>query len=137
MGAAVGAVLKQAGTTQTISQHASRSWAARLSTKFVESRRRLGTVAAVAVAVLLGYHVVAGNNGLNVYKQKRLEDKQLAAEVKQLQIENQRLQRHVDHLAKDPAAIEYEAHVRLRYARPDQVIILNNPPNNPQAKPAK
>ena len=52
--------------------------------------------------------------------------KALAAEVKQLQQENERLQRHVDHLATDPGAIEYEAHVRLRYMRPGQVAVLND-----------
>jgi cell division protein FtsB len=104
-----------------------RGWVQRVSTRFVESRRRVGTVAAIGIAILLGYHVVAGNNGLTVYQQKRAEDRQLAVEVESLKKENDRLQRHVDHLASDADAIEYEAHVRLRYARPDQVIVLNNP----------
>lgn len=104
-----------------------RGWVQRISTRFVESRRRVGTVAAIGIAILLGYHVVAGNNGLTVYQQKRAEDRQLAVEVESLKKENDRLQRHVDHLTSDADAIEYEAHVRLRYARPDQVIVLNNP----------
>jgi cell division protein FtsB len=104
-----------------------RGWVERISTPFVESRRRVGTVAAICIAILLGYHVVAGNNGLTVYQEKRAEDRQLAAEVESLKKENDRLQRHVNHLESDPDAIEYEAHVRLRYAGPDQVIVLNNP----------
>ena len=110
-----------------VSKKVSRGFVERLSSRFVELRRRLGTIAAIGIAILLGYHVVAGNNGLTVYQQKRAEDRQLAAEVESLKKENDRLQRHVDHLASDADAIEYEAHVRLRYARPDQVIVLNNP----------
>jgi cell division protein FtsB len=104
----------------------SRTLAARVTAKFMESRRRLGTVAAFAIAGLLAYHVVVGANGLNVYKQKMAEDKQLAAEVKELQQQNDQLKKHVDHLASDPDAIEYEAHMRLRYTRPGQVIVLND-----------
>jgi cell division protein FtsB len=75
--------------------------------------------------MLLAYHVVAGNNGLTIYKQKLAEDKALAIEVKQLQQDNERLKRHVDHLATDPDAIEFEAHQRLRYMLPGQVTVLD------------
>ena len=75
-----------------------KSWAARgiagTRAGLMASRRRIGTVAAIAIAVLLGYHVVAGNNGLTVYQQKMADDKALTAEVKQLQQENDRLKRH-------------------------------------------
>jgi cell division protein FtsB len=93
--------------------------------RLVTSRRRIGTGAAIAIAVLIAYHVVAGNNGITVYRQKIGEDKALAAEVKQLQRDNQRLQRHVNHLATDPDAIEFEAHKTLRYMKPNQVTELN------------
>jgi cell division protein FtsB len=110
-----------------------RSWTARIAAQYAASRlfasrRRLGTIAAILVAMLLAYHVVAGNNGLTVYKEKMAEDKALAIEVRQLQQENQRLQRHVDHLATDPDAIEFEAHQRLRYMLPGQVTVLSDPP---------
>ncbi len=116
---------------QAVSTNPKRSWSARIAARYTASRlfasrRRLGTIAAILVAVLLAYHVVAGNNGLTIYKQKMAEDKALALEVKQLQQENQRLQRHVDHLASDPDAIEFEAHQRLRYMLPGQVTVLND-----------
>ena len=116
----------------------SRTLTGRVTAKFVQSRRRVGTVAAFAVAVLLGYHVIAGDNGLTVYKQKLVEDKQLTAKVKEQQQLNDRLKKHVDHLASDPNAIEYEAHVRLRYTKPEQVIVLSDEKDNPasQAVPA-
>ena len=120
-----------------------KTWAARgvegTRAGLIASRRRIGTVAAIAIAVLLGYHVVAGNNGLTVYQQKMADDKALAAEVKQLQQENDRLKRHVDHLATDPDAIEYEAHLRLRYMRPGQVTVLNDATHTParDAAPSK
>lgn len=130
--------MNQAGAA---AQKPVRSWTARISSRFMESRvvasrRRIGTVAAIGVAALLAYHVVAGHNGLTVYKQKMAEDKALALEVKQLQQENQRLQRHVDHLATDPDAIEFEAHKTLRYMRPDQVTVLNDDHGTKDANPA-
>ncbi len=38
-------------------------------------------------------------------------------------------------LKNDPDAIEFEAHTRLRYTRPDQVIVLNNTPEHRYAYP--
>ena len=120
-----------------------KTWAARgiagTRSKLMDSRRRVGTVAAIAIAVLLGYHAIAGNNGLTVYQQKKADDTALAAEVKLLQQENDRLKRHVDHLATDPSAIEYEAHLRLRYMRPGQVTVLNDATHTPgrDAAPSK
>ncbi len=115
---------------QDVSTNPKRSWVARIAARYessrvVASRRRAGTVAAILVAMLLAYHVVAGNNGLTIYKQKLAEDKALAIEVKQLQQDNERLKRHVDHLATDPDAIEFEAHQRLRYMLPGQVTVLD------------
>ena len=98
----------------------------KLVARLLDSRRRVGTVGAIAIAGLLAYHVVAGNNGLSIYNQKRAEDRALAAKVEQMQKENDRLKKHVDHLASDPDAIEYEAHTRLRYTKRDQVIVLND-----------
>ena len=131
MGAAVGD-----GNLNQVEQHGyPKTWATRgvagTRSKLMDSRRRIGTVGAIAIAVLLGYHAVAGNNGLTVYKQKLADDKTLAAQVKQLQQENERLKRHVDHLASDPSAIEYEAHLRLRYMRPGQVTVLNDATHTP------
>ncbi len=89
-------------------------------------RRRIATVFAVVIAVLLGYHALFGANGVIAYRAKRSEDRVLAQQLEKIKLENSRLKAHVEHLKTDPDAIEYEAHMRLRYTRPDQVIVLNN-----------
>ena len=92
-------------------------------------RRRIATVLAIAIAVLLGYHAFFGTNGVVAYRAKRSEDHALAQQLEKIKMENSRLKAHVEHLKTDPDAIEYEAHTRLRYTRPDQVIVLNNTAN--------
>ena len=109
-------------------------------------RRRIATVFAVVIAVLLGYHALFGANGVIAYRAKRSEDRILVQQLEKIRLENSRLKAHVEHLKTDPDAIEYEAHMRLRYTRPDQVIVLNNADNttantatrtsNPATKPA-
>jgi cell division protein FtsB len=98
-------------------------------------RRRIATVFAVVIAVLLGYHALFGANGVIAYRAKRSEDRVLAQQLEKIKLENSRLKAHVEHLKTDPDAIEYEAHMRLRYTRPDQVIVLNNAPDT--ATPAR
>jgi cell division protein FtsB len=90
-------------------------------------RRRIATVFAVVIAALLGYHALFGANGVIAYRAKRSEDRVLAQQLEKIKLENSRLKAHVEHLKTDPDAIEYEAHMRLRYTRPDQVIVLNAP----------
>jgi cell division protein FtsB len=93
------------------------------------SGRRLATGAAVLIAVMLGYHVTFGANGLTDYNQKRNQHEQLQKEIRELQEQNSRLQDHVNHLKSDPGAIEHEARVILRYAKPGEVIYaLNDKP---------
>ncbi len=94
----------------------------RWMSQYLSNRRRIGTVAAVLVAVLLAWHVVNGRNGLSSWQQKRSEDKSLTQEIDQLTAENARLSQHVDRLKSDPGAIEHEARSRLRYARPNEII---------------
>lgn len=85
-------------------------------------RRRIATVAATALTIGLGYHVVFGRNGLFVYQQKRMDSQTLDGELHTLQQENGRLQVHVDRLQSDPDAIEHEAREELHYTRPGEVI---------------
>jgi cell division protein FtsB len=92
-------------------------------------RRRIATVFAVVIAALLGYHALFGANGVLAYRAKRSEDRILVQQLEKIRLENSRLKAHVEHLKTDPDAIEYEAHMRLRYTRPDQVIVLNNAEN--------
>ena len=85
------------------------------------------------LAALMGYFAVIGDNGLTVFKQKKIEDQQLAQQIESLKAENDRLQAHVERLKSDPDAIEHEARVILRYAKPGEVIYaLNDKPGAKQ-----
>ncbi len=106
----------------------------RASSFFSRSGRRVATAVAIVIAVALGYHVIFGANGLSAYQQKLNQDQTLKKEILQLQQENSRLQDHVQHLQSDPNAIEHEARVILRYAKPGEVIYaLNDKPDAKQA----
>jgi cell division protein FtsB len=104
----------------------------RISSCFFRSGRRLATAMAIVIAVSLGYHAIFGANGLSAYQQKRYQHQLLQKEILELQQQNTRLQEHVDHLQSDPDAIEHEARVILRYAKPGEVIYALN--DKPAAK---
>src|SRR5262249_30296888 len=93
-----------------------------ISSYFSRSGRRVATVAAIVFAGLLGYHAVFGANGSSAYQHKRHQHQVLEQEIRQLQQENTRLQDNVQRLQSDPEAIEHEARVILRYAKPGEVI---------------
>lgn len=99
--------------------------------------RSVGTVVAVAMALLLGWHVVNGKHGVSMWEQKRIEDKQLQREINNLQQENARLKIRVDKLKSDPDAIEREAREKLRYARQGEVIVDLSGESKPQNRTAK
>jgi cell division protein FtsB len=86
-------------------------------------RRKAATVAAGALAVFMGYHVVFGQNGLTAYEHKRLETRALKLQEQELQRENDRLGGHVARLKDDPAAIETTAREELHYTRAGEVIV--------------
>jgi cell division protein FtsB len=85
-------------------------------------RRKLATVAAAALAIFLGYHVVFGANGLTVYQKKRAEALTLQSQMHALETENDGLKGHVERLQNDPNAIEHQAREELHYTRPGEVI---------------
>jgi cell division protein FtsB len=87
-----------------------------------ESRRRVATIAAGALVLVMGYGVVFGHNGLTAFAHKREETRELQKQMQQLQTENGRLQEHVDHLQNDPGAIEHQAREELHYTRAGEVI---------------
>jgi cell division protein FtsB len=87
-------------------------------------RRRVKIAAAAALAVMMGYGVMFGHNGVTSFMHKREEARALQLEMQQLQVENARLQEHVQRLQNDPDAIEYEAREDLHYARPGEVIYI-------------
>ena len=85
-------------------------------------RRRIATFCVVAAALLFGYIGFFGNNGINMYVQKRAKGRALAQHITDLEQQNARLQQQIQSLKTDPDAIEYEARQRLHYARPGEVI---------------
>jgi cell division protein FtsB len=84
--------------------------------------RPAGTVVAIALALLLTWHVFNTKNGVTVWYQKRAEDRQLQREINDLEQENARLRQQIERLKSDPNAIEQAARERLHYAKPGEVI---------------
>jgi cell division protein FtsB len=101
--------------------------------------RPAATVLAVLFALLLMGHVINGKNGLSVWRQKRLEDRELQKQIHDVQQENAHLRQQVDRLKSDPDAIEHEAREKLHYAKPGEVIyaLPTPPPADTQPAPAK
>jgi len=97
-------------------------WRVRAVDWMLRMWRPAGTVVAVALALLLTWHVINGKHGLQVWHQKRGEDQQLRKEIDELQQENARLRDHIEKLKSDPDAIEHEAREKLHYAKPGEVI---------------
>lgn len=85
-------------------------------------RRKAATVGAICLAIVMGYYVVFGHNGLTAYQQKRSDTKSLQAQMQDLQRENDRLRGHVERLKFDPGAIEHQAREELHYTRAGEVI---------------
>lgn len=98
--------------------------------------RPVASVLAVALAGLIVWHGIAGRNGLLVWQQKRVEDKQLQKEIDSLNQENARLRDRVERLKTNPDAIGMVAHDKLHYAKQNEVIVdLSNEQQTP-AQPA-
>ncbi len=90
--------------------------------------RRKGAIAvALGLALVMGYGVVFGHNGLTAYQGKREEEQRLQHQMQLLQRENARLRGHVDRLGSDPGAIEHQAREELHYTRPGEVIYTLRP----------
>jgi cell division protein FtsB len=97
--------------------------------------RPAGTLVAFALALLLTWHVINGKHGLNVWLEKRTEDKQLQRDIKDLNEENARLRDRIGHLKSDPDTIMIRARETLHYAKPDEVIVAL-PSEKSQSAPA-
>jgi cell division protein FtsB len=98
-----------------------------LSERVLDLGRRVwrpaGTLVAFSLALLLTWHVINGKHGLNVWMQKRAEDKTLQRDIKDLNEENARLRDRIEHLKSDPDTIMIEARQTLHYAKADEVIV--------------
>ena len=100
--------------------------------------RRVGTVAAMMLAVVLLLHAMFGANGMVVYQQKRGERLALQSEVERLQKENDQYVDRIKALKTDHRAIEREAREQLHYTRPGEyVYVAPEPPAKPPTGRAK
>ena len=106
-----------------------------LSERALDLGRRIwrpaGTLVAFALALLLTWHVINGKHGLNVWMQKRAEDKQLQRDIQDLNQENARLRQRVEQLNSNPDAINQVAREQLHYAKPNEVIVQLPPEKKP------
>jgi cell division protein FtsB len=97
-------------------------------------RRRLATGAVAVLTLWLFAHVMFGDNGMVIYRQKKAEYQTLQKEIDGLQKENDRYTQHVKSLqAPDPDTIEKEAREQLHYARPGEVVYVAPPAAHPPA----
>lgn len=87
-----------------------------------QSWRPAGTIVIIGLALLVTWHVIYGKHGLNVWLQKRAEDRSLQQQIQSLRQENAQMQQRIQRLQSDPDAIEREAREKLHYARPGEVI---------------
>lgn len=99
------------------------------------SWRTAASVVAVTLALLVGWHAVYGRNGLSVWEQKRIEDRQLRKEIDDLNQENSRLRDRIQQLKSNPDAIGQVAHDQLHYAKPNEVIVTLPPDKQTQTQP--
>src|SRR5579863_7817038 len=86
-------------------------------------RRRLATAAVAVLTVWLFAHIMFGDNGMVIYRQKKAEYQDLQKEIDAFQKENDRYTEQIKSLqAPDPKAIEKEAREQLHYTRPGEVV---------------
>jgi cell division protein FtsB len=98
---------------------------------FYAMRRVLATVCVGLLAVLIGYKVIFGANGMKVWEGKRAEYQKLRQDIDDENGKHEQLQRHVDALQReDPGAIQKVAREQLGYVMPGDHVLYE-----PQAKP--
>jgi cell division protein FtsB len=103
------------------------SWIARIRPvghQVYSLRRRIATVAVVVITAALFVHVMFGDNGMVVYKQKRAEYEKLKRQLDQTQQENDRYTQQIQGLKGDQKAIEKEAREQMGYAKPGEYVYV-------------
>ncbi|HET7206721.1 MAG TPA: septum formation initiator family protein [Terriglobales bacterium] len=94
-------------------------------------RRRIATGGVLVMTIWVFLHVMFGDNGMVVYRQKRSELQELQQQVRSLQQENEHYSDQIKALKSDPREIEKEAREQLHYARPGEVVYVAPPPASP------
>ena len=96
-------------------------------------RRRIATIAVAVLACSLFVHVMFGDNGMVVYRQKRAEREALEKKIVQMQQDNDRYTQQIQGLKSDQKAIEKEAREQLGYAKPGEYVYVPPAPAKPVA----
>ncbi len=92
-------------------------------------RRVAATIGIGLLAVLIGYKVVFGANGMKVWQAKRAEAEKLQHEIVADGARHEQLQHQVDLLQRgDPSTIEKEARERLGFVRPGEHVLYEQEP---------
>ncbi len=88
-------------------------------------RRVLATLCIALLAVLIGYKVVFGANGMKVWQSKRAEVQRLEQDIERKKLEHEQLEHRVQTLQRgDPSVIEKEAREQLGYVKPGEVVLF-------------
>jgi cell division protein FtsB len=102
-----------------------------------QMRRVLATVCIALLAVLIGYKVVFGANGMKVWQTKRAEALSLQKEIDRQQLDHQQLQHEVDALQRgDRDVIVKEAREQLGYVMPGEVVLFEPKAKSDLRQPA-
>ena len=96
----------------------------------IQSRRAYWATLAAAVSLVgaLAYHVICGEHGYLAYQRERQQYEAFQKQTRQLQEENESLQKHIDALKSDPKAIEKVAREQLHMAKPGEIVITYSDP---------
>jgi cell division protein FtsB len=95
-------------------------------------RRVLATLCITVLAVFIGYKVIFGANGMQIWQQKRAEYQKLEQQIDAEKKTNEQLQRQVDALQRgDASAIEKEAREQFGWVRPGEHVLFEG-----QSRPA-
>jgi len=95
------------------------------------ARRRIATVAIIVITLALFLHIMFGENGMVVYRQKRAEYQTLQNEIDNLQLENDHSTDQIKALKTDSGVMEKAAREQLHYARPGEVVYVAPAPVQP------
>ena len=84
--------------------------------------RRNATYVLVLVCIALLVHELFGSHGFLALRQEKKEIQSLRLQIRQLQDENEQLDKRIKALQSNPKAIERLAREQMRLARPGELI---------------
>jgi len=84
--------------------------------------RRNATYVLVLVCIALLVHEIFGSHGFLALRQEKKEIESLRLQIRQLQDENEQLDKRIKALQSNPKAIERLAREQMRLARPGELI---------------